>query len=104
MVRPNIGCFQSAVGIFSIDGNITVGHISYMSTLSTYLKAQSVTQANFAELVGVSQGYIAKLCAGSKQPSLEVAKRVEKATDGDVKVSSWPEFSAVMVAISGDAA
>lgn len=70
-----------------------MGHKLHMSTLSTYLKANGVTQEAFAEQIGVSQAHIAKIC-GVKKPSLAVALRIERATDGAVPASSWIQEAA----------
>lgn len=59
-----------------------------MSTLSQYLKTSGKTQSALASEIGVSQAYIAKLCA-SGVPSLQVAVAIAKATDGAVSAESW---------------
>lgn len=68
-----------------------------MKTLAQYLKAQSLTQAQFAAEVGLTQGYIARLCKGGAVPTLETASNIESATGGQVPVSVW-------LAQKGDAA
>jgi len=60
-----------------------------MSKLAEYLKAHSMTQAQFALKVGLTQGYIARLCRHGAVPKLETASRIERATDGEVPVSAW---------------
>ncbi|MBE3637482.1 helix-turn-helix domain-containing protein [Mangrovicoccus algicola] len=60
-----------------------------MTTLPSYLIAQSITQAEFARRIGASQGFISKLCKGSGTPSLELAARIEWATKGEVTAISW---------------
>lgn len=64
-----------------------------MSTLSAYLKSSGKTQAALASEVGVTQAYIAKLCA-SGVPSLPVAIAIAKATGGAVSAESWVSRSA----------
>lgn len=60
-----------------------------MATLSEYLKAQQLTQADFAGRIGVTQGYIAKLCASRATPTLQTAHKIEIATSGAVPVATW---------------
>lgn len=50
-----------------------------------------MTQAQLAEMVGVSRGYMSELVKGPKTPGLRVALAIEKATRGKVKVSSWKQ-------------
>ena len=62
-----------------------------MATLTEYLKSEGITQAQFASRVGVTQGYIAKLCAGLATPRLVMAYKIERETAGAVPVSFWLE-------------
>lgn len=66
-----------------------MGHKEHMATLSEYLKAQKITQAEFAERIGVTQGYIAKLCGRAATPALGTAYMIERATGGMVPASQW---------------
>lgn len=72
-----------------LDGNITVVHKPHMATLSEYLKTQQITQAQFAARIGVTQGYIAKLCARAATPALCTAYAIERETQGKVLASQW---------------
>lgn len=60
-----------------------------MTQLLSYLKATKTRQADFAAIVGVSQATVSKLIGGSVAPSLELAVRIERATGGEVKATSW---------------
>lgn len=60
-----------------------------MTNLSSYLTASNVTQAQLANMVSVSRGYMSELVNGSKTPGLRVALAIEKATRGKVKANSW---------------
>lgn len=75
-----------------------------MNTLSSYLKARSIKQAEFAEEVGISQGTVSRLASGSLVPSLSVAVRIERHTGGAVPVSSWLASSDLEPPASEDAA
>jgi transcriptional regulator with XRE-family HTH domain len=59
-----------------------------MMTLSQYLDAKKLTQAEFARLLGVNQGTVSKLCTG-KKPSWGMATRIAAATGNDVPVQVW---------------
>lgn len=59
-----------------------------MMMLSQYLDAENITQAQFAERIGTTQGTVSKLCAG-RRPKWDLALRIERATDGGVPVSIW---------------
>lgn len=63
-----------------------------MMTLSQYLDAKEITQAEFAAQLGVSQGTVSKLC-GSRRPSWEMAAKIEAATGGLVPVAVWARSS-----------
>ena len=52
--------------------------------LGKYLKKQEITQKKFAEMVDVARPLITQIISGTKNPSLFLAKRIEKATNGMV--------------------
>ncbi len=60
-----------------------------MSKLASFLSANSIRQAVFAAQIGTSQATVSKLVNGDVRPSLELAVRIERATDGAVPVASW---------------
>ena len=60
-----------------------------MSTLRAFLLESNETQAEFAERIGVSQGTVSKLCKGLISPSLPLALKIQRVTDGKVTVESW---------------
>lgn len=60
-----------------------------MAKLREHLKEKRITQRAFADRVGVSKAYMSEIASGLKVPSLEVAVRIQRATDGDVAVESW---------------
>lgn len=59
-----------------------------MTALRTYLEQNRITQAAFAEKVGLNQATVSKLCAGTVGASLATAVRIEKLTGGAVPVSA----------------
>lgn len=60
-----------------------------MHPLAIYLRDRNITQAGFAELIGVSQASVSKLLRGANQPSLDLAFRIERATGGAVPAGVW---------------
>lgn len=65
-----------------------------MTPLKKYLSSTGTTQASLAAAVGISRCYTSELVAGSKTPSLAVAVRIEKFTDGAVTAGSLLALSA----------
>jgi DNA-binding transcriptional regulator YdaS (Cro superfamily) len=57
-----------------------------LTRLANYLKDNRIKQKDFAETIGVSEGYLSQICKGTHSPSLSVAVRVEDATSGAVTV------------------
>jgi 3,4-dihydroxy 2-butanone 4-phosphate synthase/GTP cyclohydrolase II len=51
--------------------------------LADWLKANRVRRTEFADRLGVTRGYVTQLCDGV-QPSMSMAERICKATDGGV--------------------
>ena len=60
-----------------------------MASLDSHLKASGETQAEFALRIGVRQGTVSKLARRLMVPSLKLAQRIERATNGGVPVNSW---------------
>lgn len=60
-----------------------------MTRLQEYANAFEGNQRDLAAKFKISQPYLSLLLAGKKQPSLELAFRIDKATDGFVPVSCW---------------
>jgi transcriptional regulator with XRE-family HTH domain len=62
-----------------------------MMDLTQYLKAENLTQAQFAERINVRQSTVSKLCSGVTRPSLDMALVIESATGGLVPVAAWSD-------------
>ena len=60
-----------------------------MEHLTSYLKSRSISQAVFAEKIGVTQSAISKLCSGAIFPELETALTIARETGGAVPVEAW---------------
>lgn len=58
--------------------------------LAAYRRSRSLTQADFAALVGCSQPVIARLEGGERNPSLGLAQKIERTTKGAVPALAWP--------------
>lgn len=65
-------------------------------TLAAYLKEYGLTDAKFAEMIGVSRVYITHLRTGKRtNPSNVIAAKIARVTDGKVPGSAWfPEVVA----------
>lgn len=56
--------------------------------LKEHLAQTGTTQRDFARQVGITEGYLSLILNGNKTPSLAVAARIERLTNGAVKASS----------------
>lgn len=54
-----------------------------------FIKNSGKSQRHWAAALNVSEAYLSSLASGRKTPSLDVAVRIERATDGAVPASSW---------------
>lgn len=61
------------------------------SKLDTYIKSKGITQAEFADKLGITQSAMSKLCNGGST-SLETAMKIEAATEGEVCVEDLKPF------------
>jgi len=66
-------------------------------TLSEYLASTNQTETDFAVAVGCSQGTVNKLKRGTIRPSLELAGRIARATEGRVTPNDFLNISAPSV-------
>lgn len=57
--------------------------------LKEHIERSGKTQTAWADLLGISKGYLSDIVNGNRVPSLEVAVAIERATDGRVLASSW---------------
>lgn len=74
-----------------------------MSNLHSHIKANpGKTHAEWAECFGISRPYLYALVDGSRQPSLDVAKRIAAATDGSVPITSWPNIAKIADELRSD--
>jgi transcriptional regulator with XRE-family HTH domain len=62
-----------------------------MSTLSAYLCSANISQKAFAELVEIDKSVVSRLARMEIRPSLDLAFRIERVTNGAVPASSWVE-------------
>lgn len=67
-----------------------------MNKLREHLNQARISQVAFADLIGVRQATVSRLCSGEQVPSLELAVRIERETKGAVPANSWvPEPDSV---------
>ncbi|BAQ67852.1 hypothetical protein NHU_00683 [Rhodovulum sulfidophilum] len=64
-----------------------------MNALASYLQTQSMTQTQFAEVIGVKQPLVSKLVRGVSQPSPDLAARIARETHDRVPFYSWPAYA-----------
>jgi DNA-binding transcriptional regulator YdaS (Cro superfamily) len=58
-------------------------------TLERWLARNEVSQAEFARRTGITQSAISKYISGDRQPMLDEALAIERATHGAVPVEEW---------------
>ena len=58
-----------------------------------FLIENKLTQREAAAILGISRPHLSQVVSGSKRPSLDLAVRIERLTDGAVPVSSWVDDS-----------
>jgi predicted transcriptional regulator len=59
--------------------------------LQAWLRSADVTAAEFARRCEYDPSNMSKLLKGTLRPTLDMAFRIERATDGKVPASSWVE-------------
>lgn len=59
------------------------------NALARYLASNDLSPAAFGQLVGADRQQIWRLANGARGPSVDLAVRIEEATDGAVPVESW---------------
>jgi len=65
-----------------------------MNTFRETILRSGETQAEWARRLDVSRGYLHGIINGTKRPSLSLAIRIERLTNGAVPVESWVEEDA----------
>lgn len=54
--------------------------------LASYLDRKKMTYKEFAALCGVSPSYLCRIATGERVPRIDVMRKIEKATKGDVSM------------------
>lgn len=52
-------------------------------------KGENVSYSSIAELVPCTPAYISMVANGKRRPSYFIARRIEQATNGEVKRTNW---------------
>lgn len=60
-----------------------------MEKLKSYLEAFDGNQQALAGYLGISRPHVSLLLSGRKRPSLQLAGRIEKLTNGAVPMTAW---------------
>lgn len=58
-------------------------------TFADYIRASGRTRADWADTLSVSRSFMSDLLNGNRRPSLELAVRIERETNGAIKPSVW---------------
>lgn len=72
-----------------------------MSKLRTYRISIEKTQAELAEMLGLSQSFVSKMESGAQLPPLDLAVRIERMTKGAVPAASWIDDAEAATATAG---
>jgi len=71
-----------------------------MSSLKSHIKSNPEKPMRvWAEELGVSRPFLIALIKGKRNPSLNVALRIQARTNGAVSVTEWPNLRAVIEAV-----
>lgn len=62
-----------------------------MQQIKSFLQSSGIKQAELADELGISRGYMSELASGDKSPGRELAVKIERITGGAVPVASWGE-------------
>ena len=64
--------------------------------LAHWIKRHSLTRAIVASRLGISRKYLDHLCREQRRPSLELASKIERLTDGEINgayLAKLPKYS-----------
>ena len=65
-----------------------------MTPIQRFMSDHDGPQRTLAAALGISRPYLSLLVAGKKRPSLELAVRIERLSQGNVPVTSWTDTPA----------
>ena len=57
--------------------------------LSEWIDARELTREQVAQRLEIGRTYLDKLCRAQSRPSLELALKIDKMTDGAVPATDW---------------
>lgn len=83
-------------GKMSIDQIAAICDISRMTKLAQWRRGSKPrpTQAKIARRLNISRSYLSEIESGAKLPSLDLAFRIERETEGAVPARSWASVEA----------
>ena len=87
ILSENPSCNIALVGVDIIDKSAPIA----ARFLTEYMSSNGISAAHLASQVGVTRQYIWALAKGTSLPRVDVAIRIEDATNGAVPVRSWVE-------------
>jgi len=62
-----------------------------MNARHVYLSERGITQRAFAKDLGVDPGTVSRMSRNEMTPSLDLAAKIERITNGHIKAVSWVE-------------
>lgn len=62
--------------------------MGFAHPLAAWLEARSLGRSVFADQIGISESFLSQVLSRKRRPSLEVAVKIERATDGQVPASA----------------
>lgn len=62
-------------------------------TLRAFIEKSNLSAAAFARQVGCSTSFLSEILSGAKEPGLNLAIRIEKASSGAVPIEEWSQFA-----------
>ena len=64
-------------------------HLTAMSSFVSFLKCSGLSHRDFAKKVQVDPSIISRLTTGKMTPSLKLAAKIERITQGEIRATSW---------------
>lgn len=57
--------------------------------LKQFIKDSGVSQREWAQRLGITEGYLSRILSGEKKPSLDLAAEIERQTGKAIMAASW---------------
>lgn len=77
------------MSIYLVDFLMHHVHLRPMSIFASFLKRSGLSHRDFAKKVQVDPSIISRLTTGKMTPSLKLAAKIERTTQGEIRATSW---------------